>query len=232
MKNVKSWKYDADYIRYVDSGESDAVFVVRDVVQAVKTSGKWIDIISVSSYYDEEPDKRAFNWIVCELFPRRIQPVYSDIDTEYNKYITWKTAHEDIAQQRAKGGKGPKFLVLCRLINHNKGKYVKLKLAGIVKKYHDPDGVLWETEELPDEPETLKAPLKPDWEYRITFLKRLTDEQAKYIQSHYMKILNKIELSGKVTPEIMGIKETKNNGQKNNKPARRKTAGTDCRKGA
>ena len=108
MKHNQSWKYDADYIRYVESGESAAVFVVRDVVQAVKTSGKWIDIISFSCY-EEEPNGKAFHWIVCELFLRKIQPVYEDYDTERNKYITWLTAHRDIAQQRAEGGNARNF---------------------------------------------------------------------------------------------------------------------------
>ncbi len=227
-KNSQKWRYDAEYIRYVESGESAAVFVVRDVVQAINTSGKWIDIISLDCY-DEEPDGKAFNWIVCELFPRKIQPQYIDEDTDYNRYITWKTAHDDISQQRRKGGKGPKFLVLCRLINHNKGKFVTLTLAKITRTYHDSDDEVWEFTEPPEEKETVKAPLAPDWKYRITFLKRLTDEQAEYIKSHEVQIRDNIDLSGKATPEIMGItsqpkKETKKHDEPSaNNPANRKS---------
>ncbi|MBQ3448250.1 MAG: hypothetical protein IJG37_11475, partial [Synergistaceae bacterium] len=147
---------------------------------------------------------------------RKIQPEYVEPETEdpkdvqeardHNRYLTWQTAQIDISQQRSKGYNGPKFLVLCKLINHNKDKFVKLTLTGSMKTYRDSDGAIWEVLEPPEERETIKAPLAPDWEYRITFLKRLSDEQAEYIQSHEVQIRDNIELNGKVTPEIMGIK--------------------------
>ena len=54
MNSNKAWKYYAEYIRYIESGESAAVFIVRDIVKAVNTSGKWIDIVSMNAY-DEPP---------------------------------------------------------------------------------------------------------------------------------------------------------------------------------
>ena len=237
QKKNQSWRHDAEYIRYVESGESAAVFVVRDVVQAVNTSGKWISIVSMNSRI-EEPNGWAFDWIVCELFPRKIQPEYIGEDTDYNRYITWKTAQLDIAQQRSKGYSGPKFLVLCRLINHNKGKYITLKLASVVMKYHDSNGNVWEVVDTPDEQETLKAPLAPDWKYRITYLTRLNNKQAEYIKSHAVQIIDNIELSGKVTPEILGItsqpkKETKKNNESSaHKPANGKSQSLNVGKGA
>ena len=234
MKQNESWKHDAEYIRYVESGRSAAVFVVRDVVQAVNTSGKWIDIISLD-HHKEYPNGNAFNWIVCELFHRKLQPEYTDDDLAYNRYITWQTAQTDIRQQRCKGYNGPKFLVLCRLINHNNGKCVNMTLIGITKTYRDSDGEVWESQEPIEEPETIKAPLAPDWEYRITALKRLNDNQAEYIKSHEDNIRSAIELSGKVTLEIMGItsqpkKETKKNNEPSaNKPANRKSQSLNVR---
>ena len=214
------------------------MFVVRDVVQAVNTSGRWIDIISLD-HYKEELNGNAFNWIVCELFPRKIQPEYVEPESEspediqeardHNRYLTWFTAQIDIAQQRGKGYNGPKFLVLCRLINHNTGKFVNLTLTRIMKIYSNSEGAVWEVQEPLEEQETIKAPLAPDWEYRITFLKRLSDKQAQYICSHEAQIRDNIALSGKVTPEIMGItsqpkKETKkSNEPPANKPANRKS---------
>lgn len=242
-----SWKHDPEYIRYVESGESAAVFIVRDVVQAVNTSGKWISIVSMNSR-KEEPDGWAFDWIVCELFPRKIQPYYiepksdnpKDIQEarDYNRYLTWQTARDDIYAQRSKGYHGPKFLVLCKLLNNNKGKCITLKLISAVMKYQDQDGNVWEFMDSPDEQETIKIPLAPNWEYRITYLKRLNDAQAEYITLNHIKILDNIELEGKITPEILGItsqskKETKKNDEpRNNKPASRKTKTPDVQKGA
>ena len=123
------WEKDLDYIRYATLGESSAVFIVRDIVQNINTKGRWVDIVSLSTY-EEGDDSTGFHWIVCEIFPRRIQPVYTDNEEE-NRYITWLTATKDIAEQRSNGVKGPKFLVLCDLI-HN---LVKCKLISIVKKY-------------------------------------------------------------------------------------------------
>ena len=49
--------------------------------------------------------KIAFNWIIVELFPRKIKPKY-DTDPDYNRYLTWLTAHEDIEKQRDSGFHG------------------------------------------------------------------------------------------------------------------------------
>ena len=198
----EKWKYDADYIRYVESGESAAVFVVRDVVKAVDTRGKWVDIVSMSSNLQDK-DGWNFNWIVAEIFPRKINPDYSECKTvDEKKYLTWQTAHEDISQQRANGYSGPKFLVLCSLNDKNKGKSIKWKLTGIIYKYSNPDGKIREVEREPNKPESITEKLPHDWEYKITYLKRLNNSQVKYIQSHSIEIEDKIIISGKHSPEI------------------------------
>lgn len=40
MSKLKAWKYDDEYISYIASGESAAVFVVRDIVSSIDTKGK------------------------------------------------------------------------------------------------------------------------------------------------------------------------------------------------
>lgn len=81
-------KYDAEYIIYVESGESAAVFITRELATAIDTKGKWIDVLSVNG------EQNAFGqWdfkeFTVEIFPRKIHPVYpkyiSDAD---KKYIT------------------------------------------------------------------------------------------------------------------------------------------------
>lgn len=208
----EEWKYDADYIRYVESGESAAVFVVRDIAISIPTKGKWTDIISMSPYWQDK-DGRAFNWIVAELFPRKIRPDYSECKTdEEKKYLTWKTAHEDISQQRKEGYSGPKYLILCTLHDKNKGKFKKFTLTGIFKRYRSEDGEIRDIQQeegMPDKPETINLPLPHKWEYKITYLKKLNNEQAEYIESHEAELKAKIDAEGKSSPEIFGFKSSK-----------------------
>lgn len=210
-KKLKEWKHDPDYIRYVESGESAAVFVVRDVVKAVDTRGKWIDIVSLSAHIQDE-DGWAFNWIVAELFPHKTQPDYSRcITDEDKKYLTWKTAHDDISQQRQEGYKGPKYLVLCTLHDKNKGRTITYKLVKIIKEYRADDGqtkqVVQEVEKKKSE--TITEPCPHDWEYRINFLTRLKDSKAEFIREHSAELELKISAQGKSSPEIFGFSRKK-----------------------
>lgn len=115
-------KYDSEYISYLENGESAAVFIVRDIVKAIDTTHKWIDIIETKGLqnYDAKWD---FSEITVELFPRKKKPIYYEhMSDEEKKYITWKAAHEDILEQKDKGYKGPKFTICLRLVNKNRGK--------------------------------------------------------------------------------------------------------------
>ena len=104
-------KYDSEYISYVQNGDSAAVFIVRDIVKSVNTSGMWIDILSTSGDKNEY-GKWDFSSITIELFPRKIKPVYPEYSSiDDKKYITWKTANEDISKQRKKGDKGKRFVI-------------------------------------------------------------------------------------------------------------------------
>lgn len=116
-------KYDAAYISYVESGESAAVFIVRDIVRSIDTTGKWIDVLSLEGC--ENKDRRwDFKYIDVELFPRKRHPKYpANASEEDKKYITWKTANEDIACQRSHGYKGPKFRVYPKLVKRTKWDY-------------------------------------------------------------------------------------------------------------
>lgn len=119
-------KYDADYISYVESGESAAVFVARDIVRSIDTSGMWIDILNLEGDKNDD-DRWDFKHFTIELFPRRKYPQYPDgVSDEDKKYITWKTAHEDILEQRSRGYKGTKFRIISKLVNRNLGKYRKI----------------------------------------------------------------------------------------------------------
>lgn len=163
-------KYDAEYISYVESGESAAVFIVRDIVRSIDTTGMWIDVLSLEG--DKNEDERwDFKHINVELFPRRLHPKYpAKASEEDKKYITWMTANEDIAEQRSHGYKGSKFRINPKLVNRNEGKYRKVRKAWNIK-YGE-----W----VPDERfgpfcewRKKKVPCKPKWDYDILAIKRL-----------------------------------------------------------
>ena len=92
-------------------------------------------------------------------------------DTEDKKYITWKTAHEDIDQQRSQGYIGKKFIIFLKLVNKNQDK------TGIIeKKWNKKFGryVPKHCARSSDcEVQKKKVPVKPVWEYHIISVKKL-----------------------------------------------------------
>ena len=196
MPEMKDWKHDAEYISYIESGESVAVFIVRDIVNSIDTKGKWVDVISLNTYYKRGAgDRMAFNWIIVELFPRKMQPKYDKNDSAHNRYLTWVTAHEDIAKQRQAGFHGEKYLVLCNLYNKNKNKFTTHTI--IARKY-------WEPMEA-YRPMEVKDPVDPEWEYRIQAVKKVNTKQVSYIQNHEWELEEKIRENGKPTLAILGL---------------------------
>lgn len=196
MPEMKDWKHDTEYISYIEGGESAAVFIVRDIVNSIDTKGKWVDVISLNTYYKRGAgDRMAFNWIIVELFPRKIQPKYDKNDSAHNRYLTWVTAHEDIAKQRQAGFHGEKYLVLCNLYNKNKNKFTTHTI--IARKY-------WEPMEA-YRPMEVKDPVDPEWEYRIQAVKKVNAKQVSYIQNHEWELEEKIRENGKPTLAILGL---------------------------
>ena len=159
-------KYDAEYIRYVEHGESAAVFITRDIVETINTGGKWIDISAIDG--EKKLYNRRVYWnfksFVAELFPRKTQPVYPQgASDEEIKYITWQTAHADIDAQRAAGYIGSKYKICPQLINANAGKFNIVK--ALYSKHFDgwcdtapvigrlADDLEWKTQKIAVPPE-------------------------------------------------------------------------------
>lgn len=164
-------KYDPEYISYVENGESAAVFITRDVVRAIDTSGKWVDVLSTSGYKNNQ-GRWDFSEFTVELFPRKTRPVYPEYASEDDKkYITWQTAHKDISALRASGYKGTKFKICPKLVNKNKGKYRTIekiwnkKFGRYVPKH-------WARSE-DCEIQKKKVPVEPEWEYHIISINRI-----------------------------------------------------------
>lgn len=164
-------KYDSEYIAYVKNGDSAAVFIVRDIVKSIDTTNKWIDIIHTKGFQNKD-SIWDFSEIIVELFPRKKKPIYpGNVSDEDKKYITWKTAHEDISDQRAKGYKGPKYKVCPKLVNMNKGKTRTTEKIWN-KKFQQYVPKHW-ARSSDCEIRKVKIPLKPQWEYYIISANRL-----------------------------------------------------------
>lgn len=164
-------KYDSEYISYIENGESAAVFIIRDVVKAIDTTNKWIDVIDLKGF--KNPNlKWNFSEITVELFPRKSKPFYPKNASDYEKkYITWQTAQKDISEQRNNGYRGQKFLVYPKLVNKNKGKTITVEKVWN-KKFHKYIPEHW-ARSSDCEVRKVKVPIKPKWEYYIVSIKRL-----------------------------------------------------------
>lgn len=126
-KKDEKWRHDPEYIAYCKYGDSAAVFILRDIVKNVDTTGYWIDIIDLVDrkhykksydlsddglYLKINRDVHDFEYFVGELFPRITKPHCSKCLTqEDKKYLTWLTAKGDIAEQRKNGYVGRKYMV-------------------------------------------------------------------------------------------------------------------------
>ena len=164
-------KYDAEYISYLESGESVAVFIARDIARKVPTAGKWIDVTETEGKKRND-GQWDFSQIVVELFPRRLHPEYPEgINDGDKKYITWKTAHEDIGQQRRSGVRGEKYRIRIKLINLNRGK------TQTVKALWDKRFNTWTTrfflKASYNEWRDRKVPVEPKWEYVVEDVRKL-----------------------------------------------------------
>lgn len=188
----KRVKYSAEYISYVEHGDSAVVFITRDIVNAINTNDKWVDVVDsdgrkVFIDYDEEKgdDKYGwdFEWFIVELFPRRTEPDYSlCLSDEDKKYETWATANDDIVYWKIRGYKGERFKVRPQLVRINKAekkpKANKVKvlfdksLQMVVSENLDPNYEYIELEIEQDVSESGKKS-KSKWEYHILSVEKL-----------------------------------------------------------
>lgn len=164
-------KYDAGYISYLENGESVAVFIARDIARDVPTDGRWIDVTDTVGEKRED-GRWDFSKIVVELFPRRFHPEYPEGISDWDKkFLTWKTAHEDIEQQRRRGVRGDKYSIHIKLINVNRGK------TKTVKALWDKRFGTWTNrfflKASYNEWRDRKVPVEPKWEYLVEGVRKL-----------------------------------------------------------
>ena len=162
--------YSAEYISYVENGESAAVFITRDIAKEVPTNGMWVDVISADKK-GRKDGRWDFNSFTVELFPRKTKPVYPQgASEEEKKYITWQTAHQDIDVQRRTGYHGQKYKICPHLVNRNKDKYTTKRAAwNVTFGQWVPDEWFGSSCEWREK----KIPVKAKWEYEISSVKKV-----------------------------------------------------------
>lgn len=202
--NEKRKKYDAEYIRYMESGESAAVFIARDLCNKISTKGKWIDVVDLDTY--DKLGGTAFNYFIVELFDRKIKPKYPKTSSQAEKrYLTWQTAHTDIMMQRNKGVNGPKYIVLCHLYNRNKGTCQKRKVLWN-RRFQRYVPVGWKTSSCEWREKLIYIPpKKDDWQYKIQAVKKVNNKQIQYIAENKDLIIEKIIRNRRPMLEFFGL---------------------------
>ena len=110
----KKWyeAFGAEFTKYHEMGEAEAVHIVRDLAIDVDTTGQWIDVLSCNSDILTKK-KEVTHEIKVELFKRMTKPAYTD-NIEDPRYLCWVAAHFDICEHRAQGHHGPKYKVRCK----------------------------------------------------------------------------------------------------------------------
>ena len=91
-RNIHKRKYDSEYISYVETGESVAVFITRDIANSIDTKGKWADVFSTKGDKNDA-DQWDFTEIVIEIFPRKKKPVYPEYASDEDKKIHYLANH-------------------------------------------------------------------------------------------------------------------------------------------
>ena len=188
-------EYDAEYISYVEHGESAAVFIVRDVVKSIDTRGKWVDVLAVDGEknFDGQWD---FKKVCVELFPRRTKPVYPEYATEDEiRYITWQAAHADIAFWRHQNHVGPKFEVCPKLIDKNAGNVdIFVELWNPKNRQIQPISSISRDGRISNIPvgytireKSRQSTTKHDWDYQILSVRRLDEKPAKALKTSPQK---------------------------------------------
>lgn len=213
-------QYEKAYIDYIERSESTAVYIVRDLVEAIDTRGKWIDIRLIEKRFLSQLDD-DFSFIISEIFNRKQRPVYprkmeEESDLEYRNriaYITWQTATSDIKSQRAQGIKGDVYLILPVLKDVHENQYEKHFIAWDTKRAH-----FKRVRKSNISVDIIKA---PKWEYAIVAVKKINAQQLKFIEKNKFKIISKTHKKRAVTLSMFEPQKNKNSPKTRNVKAKK-----------
>lgn len=185
-----------EYFDYAKSEEATIVYITKNLVDSLNTKNKWIDVVSFDRY-SSKGGKFAFNYMIVELFERKIQPNYpKSASINIKKAITWRTAHDDILKQRSNGIRGTMYLITCKLINKNRGK----KEIRLLPYWNEEYGGFDYTGRVPTTTISREFDMEPAWHYIITGKQKINLQQFNTIQEHY---------TNKIYPRIINEKFAK-----------------------
>lgn len=206
-------QYDAAYISYMESSESIAVKIVRDMVKDIATKGKWIDVRHMEKRFLSHSEQ-DFSFIIVELFSRTLKPTYpkqmaEETNSDYKNriaYITWQTATADIDLQRTKGIKGDVYIVLPCLKNEHESTYEKHYVVWDNSHRH-----FKRVRESDHYVSIVKPPL---WRYDIVATKKINHHQLRYIEKNLYQIIGKTHKKRAITLSMFNPAEKKGNTSK------------------
>lgn len=176
------------YKDYLNSTEALAVYIVKAYVNDIDTNNKWIDIISSDSW-EHKSGKMAFNYLIVEIFDKKIFPNYPIKDDQMNEYeyrqickaLTWKVSHEDVSFQRQIGIKGHLFLIITQVYNKNRGKKVVIEKPFWNEEYGGFDF----TGKVPTTTKKIEKDMEPDWDYLVKACKKVTNLDVGRIDKYF-----------------------------------------------
>lgn len=117
------------YKLHYSTDENYAVYFVKKYLAAAKH--KWINILKYKVGEGNDAKKLKFEVVVCELFLKKIFPVYpskesfkSPEDYTLNcEATTWVTAQKDIVQQKKAKIQGHRYVIIGRTVQIKNENY-------------------------------------------------------------------------------------------------------------
>jgi|GEM_PF-2163995 len=188
MKENKYKDLVEKYKDYLNSTEALAVYLIKAYAKQIDTINKWVDIVS-SDTWDHKSEKTAFNYLIVEIFDRKIQPEYPNKADQFNDYdyrqtcraMTWDVSHKDIDEQRGKGIRGQLFLTIIPVYNKNRGKKVIIEKPNWNEEY----GGFDYTGKVPTTTKKIEKDMEPEWDYFVKACKQVTDADVDRIDKYF-----------------------------------------------
>ena len=164
------------------------MYLTKQLVHQIDTKNKWIDIVDYDQF-SHRSNLVGFNYIIVEVFNRKIIPMYPEKKTFSNEFaykqtckaITWDVSHRDIEKQRASGARGLTYLIVISISNKNRGKKTIIEKPFWNEEY----GGFDYTGKVTTTTKKTEKELEPKWEYVVKGCRLISDEDKNRIKEYY-----------------------------------------------